>query len=108
MSHQSGPADFQMLFNLSAAALHKYEGQTGIALSKHPLAEQLQNSDSAESVTALLQEQVPACSVFGQSDRITKLLTGIVSVLYMLSVSIDLKWVCPNADWFVPSLRPIL
>ena len=93
MRHQSRSADFQLLFNLSAASLQEYEKQTGIALSKHPLAEQLRYSDSAEFVTAVLQEQVPACSEFGGTDRITKSLSSVVSVLYTLSVSVDLNWV---------------
>jgi hypothetical protein len=79
----------KMLLNLFSASLHEYEEQTGIALSKYPLA--LRNSDSAESVTAILQEQVP--SVFGVTDRITKSLSSIVSVLYTLSISVDLDWV---------------
>jgi len=82
-----------MLYNLFAASLQKYEKQTGVALSEHPLAEQLRYSDSAESVTAILQEQVAACSEFGGTDRITKSLSCVVPVLYTLSVSIDLYWV---------------
>ena len=93
MHHQSKPAHFQSLFNLFSAPLQEYEEQTGIALFKHPLAEQLQYSDSAESVTAILQEQVPAGGEFGGTDRITKSLGSVVSVLYTLSVSVDLNWV---------------
>jgi hypothetical protein len=95
MSHQSSlrPVNFQVLLNLSVASLQEYEQQTGIVLSKHPLAEQLRYSDSAESVTAILQEQVFACSEFGGTDRITKSLSSVVSVLYTLSVSVDLAWV---------------
>jgi len=80
-----------MLSNLFSASLQEYEEQTGIVLSKHPLAEQLRHSDSAESVTAILQEQVPR--EFGRTDRITQALSSVVSVLYTLSVSIDLYWV---------------
>jgi len=79
-----------MLFDLFATSLLEYERQTGIALSKHPLAEQLQNSDSAESITAILQEQVPACSEFGGADRITKSLISVVSVLHTVSVCVNL------------------
>jgi hypothetical protein len=94
MHHQSRPAHFQTLFNLFAASLQEYEKQTGIALSKYPLAEQLRYSYSAESITAILQDQVPTRSEFGGTDRITKLLSSIVSVLYTLSYSVDLNWVC--------------
>jgi hypothetical protein len=82
-----------MLFNLFVASLQEYEKQTGMALSEHPLAMQLQYSHSAESVTAILQQQVPACSEFGGSDRIAKSLSSVVSILYTLSVSVDLNWV---------------
>lgn len=83
----------QTLFNLFADSFQKYEKQAGITLSKHLLAEQLRYSDSAESVTVILQEQVPACSEFGGTDRITKSLSSVVSVLYTLSISVDLNWV---------------
>ena len=93
MNHESTPAHHQKLFNLLAASLRQYEKRTGIALYKHPLAEQLRYSDTAESVTAILQEQVPACSGFGGSDRITKSLSSIVSYLYTVSVSVNFYWV---------------
>ena len=67
--------------------------QTGIVLSNHPLAKRLRYSDSAESVTAVLQKQVSAWSGFWGIDRITKSLSGVVSVLYTLSVSVDRSWV---------------
>lgn len=89
MLHQSRPAHFQILFDLSTASLQEYEKQTGIALSKHPLAKQLRYSDSAESVIAILQEQLPACSEFG-GTRIAKSLSSVVSVLCALSISVDL------------------
>jgi hypothetical protein len=91
--HQSRSAHFQMLFNLLAASLQEYEEQTGIALSKHSLTEQLRHSDSAESVSAILQEQISTCSEFGGTDRITKSLNSVVSVLYTLSANVDLNWV---------------
>jgi hypothetical protein len=47
MSEQSGPSRLRALFE---AALEDYEKQTGIALAKHPLAEQLQNCVSIESI----------------------------------------------------------
>jgi hypothetical protein len=80
-------------FNLFSASLHEYKKQTGIELSKHPLAEQLRYSDSVESVIAILQDQVSAFSEFGGTDRITKSLRSVVSILYTLPVSIDLDWV---------------
>jgi hypothetical protein len=85
-----------MSSNLPAASesLQEYERQTGIELLKHPLVEQLRYYDSAESITAILQEQIPACcSEFGGTDRIMKPLSGLVSVLYALPASIDFDWV---------------
>jgi len=76
--------------NLFVASLQEYEKQTGIALFNHPLAEQLRYSYSVESVVVILQEQVPVCSEFGGTDRITKSLCSVVSVLYALPVSFDI------------------
>jgi hypothetical protein len=45
---------------LFETALQGYERQTGIVLGNHPLAEQLQDCDSIESVTAVLREQTRA------------------------------------------------
>jgi hypothetical protein len=92
MHHQSRPAHFQ-LFKLFAASLQEYEKQTGISLSIHPFAERLRRSDSAESVTAILQGQVPVHSEFGGIDRIAKSISSVVSALYTLSVNVDLNWV---------------
>jgi hypothetical protein len=66
-------------------------------LAKHPLAEQLQRCDTVESVTAILQEEV-RCSELRGSDRITRSLNSAVSVLYMLSASVnfDLDRVCQS------------
>ena len=77
------------MFDLSVTSLEGYEKQTGIALCNHPLAEQLRYSDSAESVAAILQEQLPVCSELGGTDRITKSLSSVVSVLYTLPVSLN-------------------
>ena len=87
MSHQSGPFRLPVLFE---AALQDYEEQTGIVLAKHPLAEQLQNCDSVESVTAALHEQTQAFSEFRGRDKIMKLLKNAVSVLYNLSATAGL------------------
>ena len=111
MRYQSRPAHFQMmLFNLFVASLQEYERQTSIALFKHPLAEQLRYSDSPESVTAILQEQLLAYSGFRGTDRFTRSLSNVVSVLYTLSLSVDLSWVCSKMliDCIISSLMPIL
>jgi hypothetical protein len=83
MSDQSQSSRFRALF---AAALQDYQIQTGTALVNHPLAKNIQNCASIESVTALLQEQARAFNEFrGDNGRIAKSLKGIVSVLYTLS-----------------------
>ena len=87
MTDQPGPSRLQVLFE---AALQDYERQTGIPLAKHPLAEQLQNCDSVESVTAVLREQTQAFSEFRGRDKVMGLLKNAVSVLYKLSATADL------------------
>ena len=86
MSDQSGPSRLQVLFE---AALQDYEKQTGIALAKHPFAEQLQNCDSVESVTVVLREQTQVFSEFRGRDKVMKLLVNAVSVLHNLSATAD-------------------
>jgi hypothetical protein len=87
MTDQSGPSHLQVLFD---AALSDYEKQTGIALANHPLAEQLQNCDSVESVTAVLRERTQTFSEFQGKDKVSKLLEKAVSVLYKLSATTNL------------------
>jgi fungal STAND N-terminal Goodbye domain len=99
MSDRSGLSHFRVLFE---AALQDYEKQTGITLAKHPLAEQLQDCSSVESITALLHKQTQAFSEFIGSDKITKLFKNTVSILYVLSNIADLgrsiNLVCPKAQ----------
>ena len=70
---------------LFESALHDYEQQTGIPLTKHPLAEQLQNCQSVDAVTTLLQEQARAFKDFRDSGRIMKSLKSLVSALSRVS-----------------------
>jgi hypothetical protein len=97
MSDQPRVSHFQVLFE---SALQDYERQTGIALANHPLAEQLQTCQSAESVTALLQEQAQAFSEFRESDKIMGSLKNVVSVLLKVSaiaaLGQDFGTVCPG------------
>jgi hypothetical protein len=82
MSDQSGSTRLRVLFE---AALHDYEGQTGTALANHPLAEQLQNCDSVESITTVLREQTQAFSKFRGKDKVMKPLKNTLSILHKLS-----------------------
>ena len=87
MTDHPGLSPFRVLFE---AALQQYENQTEIPLAKHPLAEQLQNCDSVDSVITLLQGQVQAFSEFRGTDRIMKSLKSVVSVLFTLSAVANL------------------
>ena len=78
MSNHSGLSPFQTLFE---SALLDYEKQTGIPLANHPLAEQFQNCQTVELVTALLQEQARAFNKFRDGDKIIRSLKTVVSAL---------------------------
>jgi len=79
---------FRLLFE---AALQEYQRQTGTILASHPLSEKLQDCDSIESITAVLQEQARTFSEFrGGDGRVMKSLKTVVSVVYTLSVSTGL------------------
>ena len=82
MSDQSGSSHLQVLFE---AGLRDYERKTGIALARHPLAEQLQNCDSVDSVTAVLREQMKALNESRGKDKVLKPLKEVVSALHNLS-----------------------
>jgi hypothetical protein len=87
MSDYSGPSPFHALFE---SALQDYEKQTGIPLANHPLAEQIQNCQSVESVTALLREQTQALNELRGSDKMMKSLDGVVSALSKVSATATL------------------
>ena len=95
MSDQLGSSWSEVLFE---SALQDYEKQTGISLSKHPLAEQLQNCQSVESITTLLLEQARAFHDFRGGDKIMKSLKSVVSTLSRVSavaaVGHDIGMVC--------------
>ena len=73
-----------MLFE---TALQDYEKQTSIALAKHPLAEQLQNCNSVETIIALFPRDL---SEFRGGDKLTKLLKSVVSILCAISITAKL------------------
>jgi hypothetical protein len=49
------------------------------------MAQQFQNCDAVESITALLQGQTQALGVLKGSDRMTKSLNSVVSIMCSLS-----------------------
>ena len=79
MANQSGSASFQTLLE---SALLRYEKKTGVTLSKHPLALQLQSCNSTEEFNNLLQDNAKDVR---ESGRITKPMETIVSILIPLT-----------------------
>ena len=78
MAHQPEPAHLQALFE---PALQAYEIKTGVSLARHPLAIKLQNCDSIEAITGLLQDQARAFGDLQGSDKIMKSIKTTVSIL---------------------------
>ena len=97
MNDQPGLSHFQVLID---TALRDYQTQTGIILANHPLAIQLQTCQSAESITALLQEQARAFSGFRERNKIARSIENVVSVLWKISaiaaLGQDFGTVCPR------------
>jgi hypothetical protein len=87
MADPSGSPHFQALFE---SALQAYHTKTGITLAEHPLAVKLQNCNTVESITTLMQGQAQAFSNYRESDRIMKSIKNIVSILTPLSVAATL------------------
>ena len=84
MGDQSGSAHFQALFD---SALLAYEKKTGMSLAEHPLAAQLQDCHSVESITTLLQHQAKDFSDFRGKNKIMRLIESTVSMLSTLSAN---------------------
>ena len=86
MSDRLEPSHLQLLFD---AALQDYKTKTGIALDKHPIAEELENCDTVESVTAVLNSQIEAFNEFRGKDKILKPLKNSLSALHKLSAAAE-------------------
>jgi hypothetical protein len=87
MSHQPRSSRFQGLFDV---ALQDYETTTEISLARHPLAEQVLNSHSINSITTFLQDQARELGEIQNSDRILDSIKNTVSVLFTLSATTTL------------------
>jgi len=72
------------------SALWAYEKQAGIALAENPIAVQLQNCHSVESIMTLLQRETQAFNTFRESDRIMKSIKTTVSELTTLDATTSL------------------
>jgi len=85
MSQLSSSSSFQALFG---AALQDYEKRTGISLVNHPLAKQLEECDSLDSIIAIIREQAKDFREFrGDNGKLMKSVKRSVDVLYILSIS---------------------
>lgn len=69
------------------AALQTYQQTTGIALAEHPLAVELQSCNSVDSITAILKREVHVSNELLESDRVTKSIEGIISMLSTFSAT---------------------
>lgn len=97
MSNQSRSSRFLDLFE---SALLGYEKTTNIKLAKHPLAKQLQDCHSVESITTFLQDQARELGHFRESDKVMNSIKHTVSILCILSDTLTLRnpvhLVCPR------------
>lgn len=78
MCYESRTSRLRAIFE---AGLQDYEQKTKMVLAEHPLAKQLRNCHSVESMTALLQGQGPTIDEFRERDRIRKSIKSTASVL---------------------------
>jgi hypothetical protein len=88
MDNESRSARFGALFE---AALQAYEKKTDITLVDHPLAVQLHNFHSIESITTVLLGEAQAFKEFRGSDRVMKSIKSIVSILSRLFATASLN-----------------
>ena len=68
---------FQALFN---TALQDYKDKTGSSLVDHPFAKQLQESDSVDSITTILEEQARIFRQFRDHGKLVNSLKRLVNV----------------------------
>jgi hypothetical protein len=87
MAHQSGSAHFQALLE---SALRAYEKKAGVSLAEHPLALKIQNCDSVDGITAILQDQAQTFRDLQGSDKIMKSIEATVSILSKISSAASL------------------
>lgn len=84
MSH-SPSASFLLIFD---AALKDYRNQTGMDLVDHLFAKQLEECNSVDSISSLLQEHAQRFRDFqGEKGKIMKSLECTVHVIHTLSTS---------------------
>ena len=72
------PSTFQALFN---AALRDYKDKTGNSLVDHPFAKQLQECDSVESVSTILEEQARVFREFRDHGKLINSLKRLADIM---------------------------
>ena len=87
MTHRPESVRFQALLE---HALEMYEKKAGVSLTEHPLAIKLQNCDSVEAITGILQDQARAFGDLQGSDKMMKSIRTTVSVLSKISSAASL------------------
>jgi hypothetical protein len=88
MSSTAVPSsNFNVIFD---AALTNYREHTGVDLSQYPLAEKLQNCQSADAILELLQEKVKDFKDFRSGNhKLVNCLRPVVQVLHTFSGVLD-------------------
>ena len=74
----SQPSNLQALFNV---ALQDYKDKTGNSLANHPFARQLQECDSVESISTILEEQARVFRDFRDHGKLINLLRRLAGIL---------------------------
>ena len=83
MGDQPGSVRYRSIFE---SALKAYENKTGITLVEHPLSVQLLTCDTAESITALVQQQASALTGMELQEKDSVM----ISIKNTVSISIRL------------------
>jgi hypothetical protein len=78
----SSESSFQALFG---AALQNYENRTGISIVNHPIAKQLEENHSLDSIDAILQQAKGFCKFRGDNGKLMKSVKCSIDVLYTIS-----------------------
>jgi hypothetical protein len=96
---QPSTSSFKSIFN---AALEDYAKRSGTRLDEHhPLVKQLENCNSVDSVSSVIQEHARRSREFREDGKLIKALKGAVQVLYTLSTTTVLGEgigiVCPKS-----------
>jgi hypothetical protein len=79
----SSPSNLQLIIN---AALADYAKQTGVDLTKNPIADKIELSNSPEAILGLLQEREKTFKEYREANRtLISCLSPAVNVLHAFS-----------------------